>query len=461
MLVFVKIGRGRRHDEHAGVGALVAGPPFHGIVAVEARHSDDLALRSAAPIREDARLGRAEARDFIAQDGLEERHARPVAASEALPIEPVWRLTKNLDVEIGVASQITDLTGKELAEILTSVDAVICSSSTAILEAMLLGLPTALLDYSNVPHYLQTAWQITASSQIARVVGELVNPPLSKMLHQETMLHDSLECGSPATPRLARLAAEMIQVGREAKRQGTAPVFPQILPAATNAPAAAENRFSLSKLYPEHSSFQISNLTELQAELGHLRLKARELEKQIQGEAWQPDPNETARAFRFVSNVNTARRLKGNADQVAVWNVEIRGVSSQALFLHPPGQLVFEIPTGARGRFSAAVTMHPDVWRNTASGACEFQVLADKRTMTAVVINPIQNESERCWHEIVLDIPFNSAGKHEITLTTQAVGTNSYRWALWRDPRFTWQETIPAKTPLQTATPPPLTTATA
>ena len=72
-------------------------------------------------------------------------------------IEPIWRVTKGLDVEIGVDPAITDLTGRQLADVLQSVDAVITTPSTSMLEAMLLGLPVAVLDYCNCPTALRVS----------------------------------------------------------------------------------------------------------------------------------------------------------------------------------------------------------------------------------------------------------------------------------------------------------------
>ncbi|MFN7141692.1 MAG: class I SAM-dependent methyltransferase, partial [Limisphaerales bacterium] len=107
-------------------------------------------------------------------------------------IEPVWRLTKGLEAELGIPVR-GDVLSKNLLELLQEVDAVISTPSTCLLEAMQLGLPTAVLDYCNTPHYVQPAWRITAESQMADVVTELINPPEPKMLFQETTLHDSLE----------------------------------------------------------------------------------------------------------------------------------------------------------------------------------------------------------------------------------------------------------------------------
>jgi ubiquinone/menaquinone biosynthesis C-methylase UbiE/glycosyltransferase involved in cell wall biosynthesis len=167
-------------------------------------------------------------------------------------IETIWRLTKGLGEEIGVESRFTDLTGRELGEVLQGVDGVITTPSTSMLEAMMLGLPVAVLDYGNSPQYVQAAWRITAQEQIPEVMAELMNPPEPKMLFQETTLHDSLECSTPATPRLLSVITEMMQRGREAKEQGRPVQIPfRILDLDTNRVNARENRFRLETLYPE------------------------------------------------------------------------------------------------------------------------------------------------------------------------------------------------------------------
>ena len=63
-------------------------------------------------------------------------------------------------------------------------DAAISTPSTAMLEAMLLGLPVAALDYTNSPAFVQPAWSITARAQMPVVVAELMRPSAAKMLFQ-------------------------------------------------------------------------------------------------------------------------------------------------------------------------------------------------------------------------------------------------------------------------------------
>jgi SAM-dependent methyltransferase len=168
-------------------------------------------------------------------------------------LEPVWRLTKGLDAEIGVASDVSDLSGHEMAVALQQVDALITTPSTAILEGMYFGLPVAALDYCNTPHYVSTAWRITASDQIAATMAELISPPEPKLLFQETVLHDSLECDTPAAPRLVRLITGMVERGLQAGAARQPFDFSEaILPSRTM--AMAENRFRLERLYPRPGS---------------------------------------------------------------------------------------------------------------------------------------------------------------------------------------------------------------
>ena len=81
-------------------------------------------------------------------------------------VEIFWRVTQNMHAKLGVHDTVRDVTGGELHEVLRGVDAVISTSSTALLESMLCGLPTAILDYHNCPHYVAAAWRITGRSQI-------------------------------------------------------------------------------------------------------------------------------------------------------------------------------------------------------------------------------------------------------------------------------------------------------
>jgi tetratricopeptide (TPR) repeat protein/SAM-dependent methyltransferase len=203
------------------------------------------------------------------------------AALAGTPLQVEWRITKGLQHEIGVESVVSDLSGRELADVLQRVDAVVSTPSTAMVEAMLLGLPVAVLDYCNAPHYVQPAWRITAAEQILTVVSELMAPPAPKRLFQDATLHDTLECTSPAAPRLWRLAEAMIRRGRHARANGLPLTFPaRLLPVGAHDPAPVPKGYQASDLHPGHPQFHEQHLQRLQVEVGQLRVYAAQLEHQ-------------------------------------------------------------------------------------------------------------------------------------------------------------------------------------
>ncbi|MGA7952696.1 MAG: hypothetical protein WCA07_04160 [Gloeobacterales cyanobacterium] len=187
-------------------------------------------------------------------------------------ITPIWRVNPDLAEELELSSSITDLTGQELAVVLQEVDAVITTPSTAMLEAMLCGLPTALLDYTNSPKFISPIWSITSSSHIGPTISELVHPSPPKILHQNIILHDALECLTPATPRLIKLIETMVEIGRETRTKSIPLRFPtRILVDEQNGHHLPEEQFNLQTLYPNHPVFANMDTVVLQTEIIHLR----------------------------------------------------------------------------------------------------------------------------------------------------------------------------------------------
>lgn len=367
-------------------------------------------------------------------------HLARALAADGAPVEVVWRITQGMEREIGLEAPPADLAGRDLAGVLTQVDAVITTPSTAMLEAMLLGLPVAILDYCNAPPYVASAWRITAAAHIAPTVAALVAPEPARMLFQDTMLHDALECATPATARMVALARRMIEHGRAARAAGRPLALPpQILPAA---PAvAAEARFDLASLFPDAAQFACSDPRALQVEVGHLRGQlARFMAAGTSGEAPPADPAGAVKVHRFITHLPEANRVHGEAGQVAVWEVAIGGPSCRALLLSPRVALEFTVPTGRAGRLSTAVTLHPDNWQNPKSGPCEFIVRADDRLACALALDPVRWSGDRGWQELQLQVPASPTGHHQFRFETAGLGSDAFRWALWREPHFTWTE---------------------
>ncbi len=159
---------------------------------------------------------------------------------------------------------------------LAEVDAVITTPSTVLLEAMLAQRPVAALDYHNRPRFVATAWTASAPSHLPELVGELLDPPASRMLFQAECLRDSLRVDGPAAPRVARLISEMARLGRQARAAGT----PLRLPAAMIGEAAAPTGGAppaLADLYPGQKAFSRAEPAELQARLARLEAENRRL----------------------------------------------------------------------------------------------------------------------------------------------------------------------------------------
>jgi hypothetical protein len=151
----------------------------------------------------------------------------------------------------------------------------------------------------------------------------------------------------------------------------------------------------------------------------------------------------SASTFECLNHIGQARVTKGTAKQMAVWEITFQEKTSKSMFLQPPAEVVFEIPTGAAGRLITAVMLHPDVWEKTESGGCEFHLRVDGRVALVMSLDPLNLPFDRRWYEINLDIPESSRGRHQIHFETRSVGrSNDFRWALWRAPEFVWQASV-------------------
>jgi hypothetical protein len=199
-------------------------------------------------------------------------------------IEPLWRLTHGLEKEIGVENLLAE-SDNELAKVLATVDAVITTPSTSMLEAMLHGLPVALLDYNNCPHYVPAAWTISAPRHIDQVMPELADPPSAKMLYQDTVLHDALESRTPATARMVKLVEEMIAIGQRSQARNEPVDFPRrILMDDQDGHHLPEKRFDMRSLYPDHPVFAELDRTVLQVEIEHLNKELSRLRSLIKAD---------------------------------------------------------------------------------------------------------------------------------------------------------------------------------
>ncbi len=183
-------------------------------------------------------------------------------------IEVTWRLTGGMEQEIGLPTNGDNSAHPSLIDQICQSDAVITTPSTLYLESILLKRPTAMLDYHVCPSYLPAAWTISAAEHVEPVLRELGDPPHAKMLFQQTMLQDQLECMSPATSRMVTLIETMAMAGMATRNQTIPLTLPvRILTDPNHGFLPVSPDFDLAKLYPENRSFQIESLQQLQIEL--------------------------------------------------------------------------------------------------------------------------------------------------------------------------------------------------
>ncbi len=170
-------------------------------------------------------------------------------------IELVWRLTGDWGTSLGIPdNRLESCSSQELTEVLLDVDAVVSTPSTVWIEAMLLGLPVAALDYTNSPQYVECAWRISARDHIAQTMADIASPPLPRMTFQRRVLQDALICTSPAAPRMACLVRKMLRQSAICKTDGTPLRFPpRMLEPAVPPPRVLPDAVDVPELYAAHN----------------------------------------------------------------------------------------------------------------------------------------------------------------------------------------------------------------
>lgn len=118
-------------------------------------------------------------------------------------VEIVWRLTGGLDDDLGIDSD----NETDIATLIRRSDAVVSTASTVLLESMLLGKPTVLLDYHNTPCLVPTSWAIRCEEQILPTMEEIaaLKEDHPKLQMQEYLLHEAVSTDGQATMRMQQL----------------------------------------------------------------------------------------------------------------------------------------------------------------------------------------------------------------------------------------------------------------
>jgi len=190
-----------------------------------------------------------------------------------------WRLTGGLQDYLGVTNTVSDLTGGQLRDQLQKVDAVISTPSTAVVEAMVAGKPTALLNYFDCPSYLNVAWQIRHGGEVESVIQQLRQADSRRLHYQQNQVLRTLYRETPASERFIHLvrtmqakAAEKIAAGQPIEFESN------LLPI----PRASVADFSMPAMYPNDAEFENTDRVATQAQLAHSRRHISQLDRRIE-----------------------------------------------------------------------------------------------------------------------------------------------------------------------------------
>lgn len=195
---------------------------------------------------------------------------------------PIWRVTKGLDAKLNLIDNYPELKGRPLREVLSLCHAVVSTPSTVLVESMLTGRPTCVLDFANTPHYIPTAWTITSSSQIAPTLKALFHPERSRITLQDEILQNVTETSPSATERVSKLIEEMVRCGREARSAGSRLVFPaRMLDLQLGGHAIPSQHFDLEALYPNHPIYSKKDIDLLRLDLIHAQKEIDTLRKEL------------------------------------------------------------------------------------------------------------------------------------------------------------------------------------
>ena len=189
--------------------------------------------------------------------------------------KPHWRLAASLKPQLGRNNTSAIQRQASLDHILTSASAVITTPSTLALEAMRLRIPTLIVDFTNSPAYLLSAWRATCPDTLARALESLLRSETlehqRRLVHQDFLSRLQVEPGS-ATDRVGRLIKLMVD-NPAASLTPKGPLLPR-----RSAYPEGVSEFNLAALYPMIPDLSVGDINLLQTCLLNHRDCLRELE---------------------------------------------------------------------------------------------------------------------------------------------------------------------------------------
>lgn len=150
--------------------------------------------------------------------------------------------------------------------------------------------------------------------------------------------------------------------------------------------------------------------------------------------AFDPE-NRGAVACSLVRQFARGRLTAGAGGSAAVWSVTLNGETDQAIFLHPPAKLHFDIPDCRGGLLTFGVAIHPDARRVAAAGKPMFRVTIDGCQSFCVAADSTWTTPGAGWWNVTLPVPSSRQGGHVVVIETESADGNlNHCWAVWREP---------------------------
>lgn len=183
-------------------------------------------------------------------------------------LETEWRIPAKWAEILGVETTQTNTDGDEFKQSLERATLFASTPSTTVLEAMMRGLPTAIIDPFRRPKLLQAAWLVCGPGDLSAALPEMIQFPALMRRHQAFVLADQLH--HDPIGRATNLMRSMIEAGRAARASRQPLSLPaRILPLnGEPQPSVAE---PVERLFPDYRPFERRSNEALAIEVAQLK----------------------------------------------------------------------------------------------------------------------------------------------------------------------------------------------
>ncbi|MEJ2618155.1 MAG: hypothetical protein P8Z35_24575, partial [Ignavibacteriaceae bacterium] len=144
--------------------------------------------------------------------------------------------------------------------------------------------------------------------------------------------------------------------------------------------------------------------------------------------------------YSLIDHFDSLKKIDQNPMMPEIWNINDDDCIS-ALYAHAPSKIYYKVPIGNKGNLEFGVCIYKDCWNKPeAAGGCVFNLVADQRSVFSLMLDPVNRKDDRGIFYFSFDIPADKQGFHELLFETKTIGdNNNFRWSLWINPVFYYQ----------------------